>query len=60
MCNMYKNHTQSEPKLSMATPVVWNAIVMNVENPTVPPGCLLVAKSPSTLHADQLGVFLCP
>ena len=26
MNNMYKNHTQSEPKLSTATPAAWKAV----------------------------------
>ena len=30
MNNMYKNHTQSEPKLSTATPAAWKAVVANV------------------------------
>ena len=60
MCNMhniYRYDTQSEAILSTAAPVVWNAFVTNLEYPTVPPACLLVAYSPSTLHADKLGVF---
>ena len=31
MNNMYKNHTQSEPKLSTATPAAWKTVVANVD-----------------------------
>ena len=43
--------------LSTDAPAVWNDVVTDVDNPTVPPACLLVAISLSTLHADQIGVF---